>query len=194
VKSALARIVLTLGRYRVVGDPPTVNQCVLVAAPHTSNWDFPLMMAMAWQSGMSLKWLGKDALFRGPAGVFFRALGGISVDRTNAAGMVETLAKTFAEGEPLVLAVPAEGTRSGGEFWKSGFHRIALAASVPIQLSFLDGPSRTGGFGPSIEATDDLAHDMDQIRAFYHDKAGVKPANRTEPRLRNELPAGDTEA
>ena len=178
---------LGIARYRVVGDPPKVDRCVLVAAPHTTNWDFPLMMAMAWQSGISIKWLGKDSLFRGPGGPLCRALGGIAVNRSNAGGMVETLAKRFAEGEPLILAVPAEGTRSGGDYWKSGFHRIAVAASVPIQLSFLDGPSRTGGFGPALEPTDDLAADMEAIRAFYDGKHGVKPENRTEPRLKGEL-------
>ena len=87
--------------------------------------------------------------------------------------------------------VPVEGTRSKGEYWKSGFYRIAQEGDLPIVLCYLDNPTRTGGFGPALRMTGDVAADMDTIRAFYADKYGVKPKNRTEPRLRNES-GGDT--
>ena len=92
----------------------------------------------------------------------------------------------------IVLA--AEGTRTRGEYWKSGFWRLARAAKLPIVLAFIDGPSRTSGFGPTITATSDVVADMDQVRAFYADKHGIHPERRTEPRLREELTAGGERA
>lgn len=160
--------------------------CVLVAAPHTSNWDFILMLAMAWRSGLSPRWLGKQEMFTGPLGILSRALGGVAVDRENPGSLVADLAAHAGAAKSLALLIPAEGTRKKGEYWKSGFYRIAVDANIPIVLSYLDGPTRTGGFGPVIHATGNVRADMDIVRAFYADKGGVKPANKTEPRLRDE--------
>ncbi|MGK2950450.1 MAG: 1-acyl-sn-glycerol-3-phosphate acyltransferase [Acidimicrobiales bacterium] len=183
-----------IARYRLVNRPPDdVPVCVLVAAPHTSNWDFFLMLAMAWQSGLKVRWLGKRQMFTGPMAPVFRALGGVAVDRENPGPLVADLAAHASGADHLAIVVPAEGTRTKGDFWKSGFYRIATEAGVPIVLSYLDGPSRTGGFGTVIHPSGDVAADMDLVRAFYADKAGVKPANKTEPRLRDEgtpTPAG----
>lgn len=160
--------------------------CVLVAAPHTSNWDFFLMLAMAWQSGLSPRWLGKKEMFAGPLRPLFHALGGVAVDRENPGSLVTDVAAHAGAATSLALVVPAEGTRARGEYWKSGFYRIACEAEIPIVLSYLDGPSRTGGYGPVIHPTGDAKADMDLIRDFYADKGGVKPENKTTPRLRDE--------
>lgn len=177
---------LKLGRYRLVNDAPDEPVMVLVAAPHTSNWDFPLMLAMAWQAGLSPKWLGKKQMFTGPMAPVFRALGGIAVDRDAPGDLVGRMSADARSTSSLALVVPAEGTRSKGEYWKSGFYRIARDAGIPIALSYLDGPSRTGGFGPTIDPSIGAGPVMDEIREFYADKGGVKPANKTEPRLREE--------
>ena len=190
MRSFLGWLILRIGRYRLVNEAPDEPVMVLVAAPHTSNWDFPLMLAMAWRAGLSPKWLGKKELFSGPMGPVMRALGGVSVDRKAPGELVATLAESARSSSSLALVVPAEGTRSKGEYWKSGFLRIATEGEIPIVLSYLDGPTRTGGFGTTIRPSGDVSADMDIVRAFYADKGGVKPANRTEPRLREEdLPA-----
>ncbi len=190
IKQIIARIVLLVSRFRLVNRPPDgAPVCVLVAAPHTSNWDFILMLAMAWRSNLKPRWLGKREMFRGPFGPFFRALGGVAVDRANPGPLVADLAAHAGTSTSLAIVVPAEGTRDKGEYWKSGFYRIAREANIPIVLSYLDGPSRTGGFGPVIHATGNVTADMDLIRAFYADKGGVKPKNKTEPRLREEQAA-----
>lgn len=189
IKKPIARLTLFVGRYRLAHGPPSDPAFVLVAAPHTSNWDFPLMLAMAWKSGVKVRWLGKDAMFKGVFGPIMRALGGVAVDRHNPAGIVDGMVADFATGESCALVVPAEGTRGKGVYWKSGFRRIAAAADVPIVLSYLDGPTRTGGFGLIMHPTDDVVADMDRVREFYADKHGVKPENRTEPRLREEVTA-----
>lgn len=144
------------------------------------------MLAMAWRSGLSPRWLGKKEMFAGPLAPLFRLLGGVAVDRENPGPLVADLVAHASSSASLALVIPAEGTRSKGEHWKSGFHRIAREAGIPIVLSYLDGPSRSGGFGPVIHPTGDVSADMDLIRAFYADKGGVKPANKTEPRLREE--------
>ena len=187
IRNALASVVLRASRYRIVGEPPTAPVCVLVAAPHTSNWDFPLMLAMAWRSGLRPVWLGKQEMFRGPAAPLFRRLGGIPVDRRNPAGLADRVARLASDGTVSAVVIPPEATRAKGTYWKSGFRRIAADAGVPIVLTYLDGPSRTGGFGPAFEPTDDVTADMDRIRAFYADKRGVKPDRFTPPLLREEV-------
>lgn len=158
----------------------------MVAAPHTSNWDFIMMLAMAWATGVKPVWLGKKEMFAGPAGWLFRKLGGVAVDRENPVGLVDHMVGRASDGSPIAILIPPEGTRSKETHWKSGFRRIALGADVPVLLSFLDQPTRTGGYGPLLRMTDDVATDMDEIRAFYADKHGMKPGRFTPPRLREE--------
>jgi len=158
----------------------------MIAAPHTSNWDFPLTLAVARVSGVRIKWLGKASLFRGPMGPIMRRLGGISIDRGAASGMVGSLAEEFSRRDQLVLVVPAEGTRSKGEHWKSGFYRIAQQADVPIVCAFVDRVTRSSGFGTPLRPTGDVRADMDVIRELYDGKLGLKPAGTTRPHLREE--------
>lgn len=173
-------------RYTLVGEPPSVPVCVMVAAPHTSNWDFILTMAMAWSTDVDPVWLGKKEMFAGPAGWLFRKMGGVAVDRENPAGLVDSMVDLARTGGHVAILIPPEGTRAKKELWKSGFRRIALGADVPVLLSFLDKPTRTGGYGPLIQMTDDVVADMDVIRAFYADKHGMKPGYFTPPRLAEE--------
>jgi hypothetical protein len=185
----LARLWLALWRWKAVPPAGSVpGRCVMIAAPHTSNWDFPLTLALAKVSGVRISWLGKESLFRGPAGPIMRRLGGIPIDRSAPGGMVGALAKEFVDTDHLVLVVPAEGTRSRTEHWKSGFYRIAEAAGVPIVCSFVDSRTRTGGFGPVIEPTGDLTTDMDRIRSFYDGMEGLRPGRFGPIRLRDEDP------
>lgn len=193
---ALARRILARRGWTIVGEPPPDPVVVMVAAPHTSAWDFPLMVLMTRAAGVSPLFLGKRELFRGPMGPFMRRMGGISVDRANAAGVVAELAERAGTSERFQLVIAAEGTRTQGSYWKSGFYRLAQQAGVPICLGFCDGPTRTTGFGPTFHPSGDVRADMDLVRAFYADKRGIRPQNRTEPRLREEDAepgAGDAE-
>lgn len=185
--NVIARLWLLLWRWTSVpasGEVP--DRCVMIAAPHTSNWDFPLTLALARVNGVKISWLGKKSLFRGPAGPVMRWLGGVPIDRSAPGGMVASLAGTFDGRDRLVLVVPAEGTRSRTEHWKSGFFRIAEMAEVPIVCAFVDRRTRTGGFGPVIWPSGDLAADMDRIRAFYTGMEGLKPGRFGEVRLKDE--------
>jgi 1-acyl-sn-glycerol-3-phosphate acyltransferase len=165
---------------------PIPAKCVVIAYPHTTNWDFPAALHVGTQSGVDIKWLGKRQLFRGPMGPIMRRLGGVSVERSANQGLVASLAAEFARVDSLALVVPAEGTRSKVEYWKSGFYRIAQAAGVPIVCAFVDGSTNSGGFGLVLTPTGDVKSDMDKIRAFYAGRTGLKPGNTTIPRLREE--------
>jgi len=185
--SLLARFWLFLWRFDLVErDEPVPAKCVMIAAPHTTNWDFPLTLALAKVGGVKISWLGKRSLFTGPMGPIMRWLGGVAVDRDAPGGMVASLAAEFEKHEQLALVVPAEGTRSKTEHWKSGFYRIAEQADVPIVLAFVDKSTRTGGFGPAIEVTGDVAADMDRMRAFYDGKTGLKDGRFGPIRLKEE--------
>ena len=187
MKRSVGRLVLRALRYRVVGDAAPVGEaCVLVAAPHTSWLDFPLMLGIAWSSGLSPGWLGKTELFRAPFGSVMRSLGGVPVDRDDPGALVADMVARASSGTSFALVVAPEGTRGRAERWKSGFYRIASDAGVPIVLTYLDGPTRTGGFGPRLVPTGDVRADMDLIRAFYADKHGVVPERATVPSLREE--------
>ena len=189
VRARLSRAVVSMAGFRTVGTPPDAPVYVAVAAPHTSNWDFPAMLVMAWASEVTPVWLGKREMFDGPFGSLMRALGGIPVDRENPADLVAELSRLVGSADAVALVVPPEGTRRRSRYWKSGFHRVALAARVPIVLTYLDGPSRTGGWGPAFLPDNDITVDMDRIRRFYQDKAGLRPALKTEPLLRSETSA-----
>ena len=119
-----------------------------------------------------------------------RATGGIPLDRSNPGETVRALLEEAGHDERFLLVLAAEGTREKGRYWKSGFYRIAQQTGLPIALGFVDGPSRTVGFGPTFVPTGDVRADMDRVRAFYADKRGVRPALRTEPRLREEDAVG----
>jgi 1-acyl-sn-glycerol-3-phosphate acyltransferase len=184
IRQRLARTVVTLMRYRMVGDVPPSG--ILVGAPHTSNWDFVTMLLVMWHGGAHPRVLVKKQLFKGPLGWVLKAFGGVPLDRDNASTVVRDLAAEASSGEPFRLILAAEGTRSKGEYWKSGFLRLSRETGLPITLAFFEPPTRTMGFGPTFHATDDVKADMDIVRAFYADKHGIKPENATPPRLREE--------
>lgn len=187
MKRLLARFVLWISGWKHVDPPPDTLKYVAIAAPHTSNWDLVLMLAVAWVNRVKLSWMGKHTLFHGPLGWLLRAFGGIPVDRRSKHHVVEQLAEAFKHAKRLVLAVPPEGTRKRAEYWKSGFYHIARLAQVPIIPGALDYSRKIASAGPAIVPGDNtLRDDMDRIRAFYADKIGRFPALMGPVRLREE--------
>lgn len=186
----LGKLILDAAGWTIDGGAPPVDKFVLIAAPHTSNWDFVYALACTNALGLEVHWMGKDDLFRGPQARLFRALGGIAVDRSKKNDLVRAMAGKFDGPGPFVLLVPAEGTRSRGTHWKSGFYHIARTAKVPVAPGFLDYPSKRVGIGPLQHLTGDVRADMAKIRAFYADKRGKHPALFTPPVLREEDAAG----
>jgi 1-acyl-sn-glycerol-3-phosphate acyltransferase len=163
-----------------------MTKAVVIAAPHTSNWDLPLMLAVSWVLGVRPSWLGKRELFQGPFGWVLRRLGGIPVDRATRGNMVQQAVARFDTTERLFLVVPPSGTRARASHWKSGFYHVARGAGVPILCAFLDYGRRTGGIGPVLSPTGDVAADMDLLREFYGGITGRYPENTTPVRLQEE--------
>lgn len=186
IRRALARTYWRFSRWTLTTEGLPERPSVLIGAPHTSNWDFVFMLAITWRTGIRVHWLGKHTLFRGLAGPIMRGLGGIPVDRGNPSRVVADVVGRIRDGEMFSLVVTPEGTRGKGEYWKSGFYRIARETGMPLTLGFVDRTTMTAGLGPTIELTGDVAADMTPIRAFYADKSGFRPALRTTPRLREE--------
>jgi len=186
IRPALAKTFLWLSGWAPEGERPAARAFVLIAAPHTTNWDLLYFLAHAWAFGINPSWMGKHSLFRGPLGPVMRWLGGVPVYRARAGGLVAQMAMFFQREPDLVLTVPPEGTRSRAPCWKSGFYQIARAARVPIVMGYLDYARKRGGLGPALIPTDDVRSDMDEIRAFYADKQGRHPERFGEVRLKEE--------
>lgn len=186
LKRFIARTFWAFSRWSLRGEPAPDRPSVLIGAPHTSNWDFVLMLAIAWRLRIPVRWLGKASLFAGWRGPVMRGLGGIAVQRDDASRVVAEVVARVHAGEVFGLVVTPDGTRGGNAYWKSGFYRIARETGMPVTLGYVDRTTMTTGLGPTIELTGDVAADMDRIRAFYADKAGFRPDRRTEPRLQNE--------
>jgi len=190
LKKLIGATVLKLGGWSIDGvSKPALNKYILIAAPHTSNWDFVYLLAYAWQAGVNISWLGKHTIFKPPFGWLFRWLGGVSVDRRAHHNLVEQIAEQFEKRDALVLAIPPEGTRRYVDYWKSGFYFIAEAAGVPICQSFLNyngSSGRSGGFGPLLYPSGNVREDMDSMRAFYGEMVGFVPEKTGRIRLRVE--------
>ena len=141
---------------------------VLIAAPHTSNWDLPYTLMVAFSLRLHVYWMGKEQLFKPPFRGVMMWLGGIPVDRAKSTNLVAASVEAIkcADG-PMQLILPPEGTRSKTRYWKTGFYYIAVGAQVPIVMAYMDYEKKISGLGPVFQPTGDLEADMDAIKAFY---------------------------
>lgn len=181
----LGQLVLSVFGWRKAGQVPSARNIVIIAAPHTTNWDFIFLLAAAYSFGISVNWLGKDSLFRSPLGPILRFLGGVPVDRSKRNNLVQSLSAQIEHGSGIALVIPPSGTRRKTEHWKSGFYRIAEAAQIPLVCGYLDYQKKEAGLGLSFLPTD-LSQDMNRIREFYEPIVGKYPESKSRIRLREE--------
>ncbi len=184
MRSRLARLILALFGWRLGPPPPSIPKFVMIAAPHTSSWDVPLLILYASAFGMKIRWMMKAEMFRGLRGPFFKSLGGMPIDRSQRNNTVQQCVDAFQASERMVLAVPPEGTRAAAAGWKTGFYYIALQAGVPIALAYLDFGRKEGGFGPLLSPSGNIEADFAILRDFYRDKVGKYPEKFGEVRPR----------
>jgi 1-acyl-sn-glycerol-3-phosphate acyltransferase len=180
------RFILMATGWRNEGSIAKGKQFVVIAAPHTSNWDLLYMLAGAWTAGVHLSWFGKKELFHGMSGWLLKQMGGIPVDRSGTHGVVEQLVDLFAQNHPIALAVPPSGTRKFRDGWKSGFYHIAHGAQVPIVCCYLDYGRKVTGIGPAITPTGQITSDMDRIRPIYDGVCGKYPERVSRIHLKEE--------
>lgn len=172
---AIGRAWLKLHGWRCDPRLPGVDKAVLIAAPHTSNWDLVFSFALSAMLDIKISWVGKHTLFKPPLGAFMRWTGGVAVDRRVRTDAVKNMAKLFDGRDHLMLMVPPEGTRGKAKRWKTGFYYIAVEAKVPIVLGYLDYGNKIGGLGEVLWPTGDITKDFEKIRAFYSDMKGKRP-------------------
>lgn len=170
----VARSFLDKQGWSVTGPLPDIDKMVLIAAPHTSNWDLLYMLAVGIALDVRVNWVGKHTLFEGPGGGVFSSLGGLPVDRRSRNNAVDQMAAHFAERDKLYLAISPEGTRGYTDHWKTGFYYIAKAANVPIGCGFLDYGTKTGGLGKIIWPLGSLDEVLEECREFYEGMRGYR--------------------
>ena len=161
--------------WKVEGEPPNLTKYVMIAAPHTSNWDFVIALAMVFVYRINIQIMMKDTWFFWPLGPIFRWLGAIPINRSKANNVVAQCIEDFKQREEKLLMVPPSGTRKKVRYWKTGFYHIARGAGVPIVMGFLDYRRKRGGIGPVFHPTGNIDRDMETIYAFYRDISGKYP-------------------
>ena len=148
--------------------PPDCEKSVFIAAPHTSNWDLPYTLMVAFALRLNIYWMGKNQIFKPPFRGVMMWLGGIPVQREQANNLVDASIQAIQAADgPVQLVVPPEGTRSKARYWKTGFYYIAVGAQVPIVMAYMDYERKISGLGPIFNPTGDIEADMLTIKAFY---------------------------
>jgi 1-acyl-sn-glycerol-3-phosphate acyltransferase len=158
---------MRLSGWRFQGTVPDIGRAVLIVAPHTSNWDFPVGLMAKFALRLGVHWMGKHTIFRFGLGYVWRPLGGIAVDRRAPQGVVTGVLEQFKRREQLLLGIAPEGTRKYTAQWKSGFYRIAVAAGVPILPIAFDYSRRLVVFFPLFHPTGDYEADLPRLRAPF---------------------------
>jgi 1-acyl-sn-glycerol-3-phosphate acyltransferase len=176
----LSRVSLRLFGWRVVGELPDIPKFVIVGAPHTSNWDFVMFLALAFVLKGDLRYMGKREIFRWPVTGFFIWCGGVPVDRAKPQGLVEQTVQAIQKSDKFQLVITPEGTRSLVGKWKMGFYHIAKQADIPIVAGYVDTRTMTCGIGPTFTLTEDMDTDIATIKAFFKDKVGINPELTSE--------------
>lgn len=154
-------------------------KAVIIAAPHTSNWDFVYTMGLTRDLGIETSFMAKQELFGWPLGGFMRDMGGVAVNRARGGNYVQAMIDEFAARDQFLLIIAPEGTRRHAGKWKTGFYHIAMGAGVPIILGMLDYGKKAGGLAFSFMPTGDFAADMAQVEQYYHSVTARHPERMT---------------
>ena len=176
----LALFLFRVSGWKVAGERPRLPKYVIIAAPHTSNWDFLFTMCLAFILRIKPRIMMKGAWFRGPMALFLRWLGVFPIDRSGSHNVVAQSIRAFKENSRLVMVVPPSGTRKKVMYWKTGFYHIAKGAGVPVVLGYLDYRRKVGGIGPTVHLTGHMETDMKTIQGFYAHIVGKYPGKNGE--------------
>jgi 1-acyl-sn-glycerol-3-phosphate acyltransferase len=163
--------------------PEDVKKCVIIGAPHTSNWDFVYGVGALAHFNLDVKYLAKKELFVFPLKKMFVSLGGIPVDRSKSGSLVENIVKMFKENERLIVLIPPEGTRKNVKKWKTGFYRVEIGADVPIVLGSIDYVEKTVKLGTVFYPSGNVEKDYQVIRDYYRNVKGKIPENFSLPEI-----------
>jgi len=180
------RFLIKVFGWRVEGGVPANKHMLIIAAPHTSNWDALFLLGAAYSFGIKVNWLVKNSFFVPVLAQMITYFGGVPVDRSRATNMVSRLADQIRNSDGTNLVVPPAGTRSYTEYWKSGFYRIALEANIPGVCGYLDYDRKVAGLGLTFELSGEVKADMARIREFYEPLVGKYPDQKSRVLLKEE--------
>lgn len=178
MKKLIATFWFKVSGWKLAAPVEIINQArpsVMIAAPHTSNWDFVYAIFGFWLMGIDLKYFIKDFYTRSLLGWFFKWTGAIGVDSSKRNNLVEYSVNLLKTNPKMVILVPAEGTRQRVEKWRTGFYHIAIEADVPISLGYLDYKNKIAGVGMVFQPTGNFEADMKIIEDFYKNIIGKYP-------------------
>lgn len=171
----LAHLILRIGGWSIIGETPNVPKAVVIAAPHTSNWDGVWALTYKVAVKLDVKFFAKESLFWFPLSTLLRGLGGIPLDRSQAGSAVRQAVSMFEEKDRFYFGLAPEGTRSLKKGWKTGFHRIASAARVPVYFGVIDYVEKHIGITGRMETSDDIEADLEKCAEFYAETTGRHP-------------------
>ncbi len=163
----LSQLIMWLSSWKIVGDAPKEKKFIMIAAPHTSNWDFLYARSAFYILRIPMRYTIKSELFFFPLGAILKAMGGISIDRNQKGNMVDKMVDIYKGEDQMSILITPEGTRSHSPEWKKGFYYIALKAKIPIYLGYLDYSKKHAGIGPRILPSGDYEKDLKEIQDFY---------------------------
>ncbi len=175
--SAFGRLTMRLTGWRFEGNFPDCAKMMTIVSPHTSNWDVPVGLQAKFALQWEVRFVAKQELFWWPLGAILRSLGSVPVDRSAAGDVVDSTVDAFRRADKLCLLITPEGTRRKVKRWKSGFHRIARGAGVPIVLITFDYPRKVVRLGPAFTPTDDYERDLAEIRSHITASMARRPEN-----------------
>jgi 1-acyl-sn-glycerol-3-phosphate acyltransferase len=177
IAKSLSKLYFKLSGWKTVGGiPPNVKKCIIVGAPHTSNWDFIYARLGLYIFDYKIRYLIKDSMFKNPiAAWFFRITGGIPVNRSKSSNLTGELAQLLKNAETLYIAIPPEGTRKSVKRWKTGFYRIAVDCNIPIALAILDYKKKQAGFIKILHPTGNIIEDFKVIESYYTPEMAANP-------------------
>lgn len=182
----LAQWLLKVTGWKIVGQLPEIDKYILIAAPHTSNWDLVVGIVARTSLAKRIQFLAKHQLFVFPLAWFFRMLGGIPVERTKHHNLVDAVVEMYNTSDKLILGLAPEGTRSPVKRWKQGFYHIARLANVPIVMVGFDYPSGELRVSEPFYPTGDINKDFPKILDYYRTINGRHPKEIPQFEPQNE--------
>ena len=168
------RFGINMSGWSIKGKIPDEERIVLIAAPHTSNWDFILAMLAIFGLNINLRWLGKHSIFKPGFKIFFEWLGGIPVYRDDPSSLIENVVNIVNEEKSIVIAMTPEGTRKKVKRWKTGFLRIAEQTNSKILLISIDAPTKIIKIGKIFNPSGDNEKDLAYIQKYYSAFRGIR--------------------
>lgn len=178
IQSIMQFLVKYIWRFSITGHiPHDIPKKLFVVYPHTSNWDFPLGIAVRGACGLKISFLGKESLFRWPFGGFFRWMGGIPVVRSKSTQFVDNIVEQFNKNDTISFVIAPEGTRKQVQKFKSGFYYMADLAKVPMILVKFDWKQRVVDFSKPFYTTGVYGKDLVKISEHFKGVQGYHPSN-----------------